>query len=306
MEFQRSYFTTGLTRLQKRLHPQHEKYTKIIDELNRAQAGEFGEQHIYTILQTFPKTEEIYYLHNICIDQVQIDLLAISNSWCIAFEVKNIKGQVRFNTNPRQLIRKLENQQEESFQCPQSQLERILSVLNRFFLRHQIKLPIYPAVVFPFNNAIITPPDSNIPIIIGRDLINFIQKLPVNKPVVNPQKVAGIVEKANEPYHRFPLASYYGIDETAILKGVECSACGQIPMTRLKGSWKCLRCGVTDRHAHVQAILDFYMLLSPTMTNRQCRDFLGLRNRHEATRMLSNISTTREGRTHNSIYFLKI
>ncbi|MFF5993876.1 hypothetical protein AAGS61_03825 [Lysinibacillus sp. KU-BSD001] len=77
-------------------------------------------------------------------------------------------------------------------------------------------------------------------------------------------------------------------------------------MVRTKRTWKCIRCGVTDRVAHVQAIKEYYALFSNVMTNRECVAFLHLRNRQEATRILKSIGLEREGVKRNSIYKLQL
>lgn len=245
-------------------------------------------------------------MHNVCIESVQIDFLAISKWWCLILEVKNIKGNIRFNENPRQLIRQTENNLEESFQCPESQLELIQSKLTKFLNRHNISIPIYRAIVFPFNNGTITPPKSKIPILIGRDVLNFIVSLPTTASCIDAQSVSTLLEKASTPFHRFPLSQFYGIPLNAIQGGVECPNCRHIPMTRINRTWYCAHCDTTNRQAHKKAIQDFYMLISTEISNRECRAFLGLRNRHEASRILSQVSKNRSGFRRNSIYELKL
>lgn len=298
-----SFFIQGLTALNKRLHPAHEKYEQIQEELNRSLSGEHGEQHVYSILKRLPKNFSI--LHNVNIHGQQIDFLLLSPSFCVILEVKNIKGKLRFSQNPRQLIRLKEDKGEDIFQSPESQLEQNVATAQSFFKQHNIQIPIYCAIVFPFYNVTFLEV-GNTPIVIGKDVLNFIRNINGHPALINPEKVGNLLRDHAQPLHRFPLCSFYNIHEKAILHGPECTNCHTIPMKRLRYTWICSKCGQTNQSAHVQALVDYRMLINETITVRELVNFLGLRNRYEAIRILNKHSLGKVGNNRSTKYQLKL
>lgn len=291
--------------LSKRLHPEHEKFPQIIDEIKRAEAGEFGERYVIELFEMeFGKNLQL--LHNIFIGKNQIDLLVFTNRWCLLLEVKNIKGHLIFTTNPRQLIRQKEDGTEEVFQNPESQLERLQLALEEFFKKHAVNLPIYSAIIFPFNNVIIKKPTTQFPIFVGKDILNYIKSLKVDVDNERAATVAKLLQNNSIPWHRFPLCDYYNIPQHYIRSGVECTHCGTIPMIRENRTWKCRSCGVTDRQAHVKTLRDYYALINNFITSKEAMHFLGLKNRYEAIRILKSNSICRHGQTKKSIFELKL
>lgn len=291
--------------LSRRLYSEHEKFPQIIDEIKRIEAGEFGERLLIEQLELeFGK--DIRLLHNIFIGKNQMDLLIFTKRWCLLLEVKNIKGHVIFTTGPRQLIRRNENGTEEVFQSPDSQLERLHFALEDFFRMHAVNLPIYSAIIFPFNNVIIEKSTTKFPVFIGKDIINYIKSLQVDKDNGNAAAVIKLLQDNSIPWHRFPLCDYYNIPRQFIRSGVECQYCGTIPMIRINRTWKCRSCGVTDINAHIKALRDYYVLISNFITSRDAMIFLGLRNRFEAIRILNANSIRRIGQSKTSKYELKL
>ena len=190
------------------------------------------------------------------------------------------------------------------FQSPEVQLERLEIELRKLFQQHQIQLPIFSAIAFPFHTSIIQNESKQYPILIGKEVLNYIQLLPRSHVYTNPSEVEVILQKQSNPSQRFPLCKYYKVDPRFIQTGVECSTCGTMPMIRINRTWKCTNCDATDRTAHVQALKDYYMLLDKYITTQQAMHFLHLRNRYEAIRILKSVSAQRIGQSKSSKYEL--
>ncbi|MGE7664348.1 NERD domain-containing protein [Ureibacillus composti] len=301
--------TAALTALTKRLHPSHEIYSKLLVELNKQEAGEYGEQHVLSMLAGSQLPEQTYLLHNVALKskvESQIDILVLSPSWCLILEVKNIKGRLSFNDNPRQLIRKGDDGKDEILGSPEIQVEQYMFGLISFFESHGIKLPVYGAIHFPFNNAIIEKPPVKIPLLIRREVIKFIWSLPRNSGAnVDSRKLGELLMKSQYARDPFPLCNYYKISPRMISSGVECPHCGTIPMQRALRTWKCPKCGKTSMDAHVKALRDYYMLIGKVMKSSEALHFLKLRNRNEAIRILKQNSYRRIGASRSSRYELK-
>ncbi|WP_431029098.1 nuclease-related domain-containing protein [Lysinibacillus sp. LZ02] len=301
---QRSLYYFGLHTLLKRLSSNCNQYPHIQNELKNVESGDYGEQYVTELLQT-QFQHQVTVLSNIFIGSSQIDCIVLTPYFCVVLEVKNIKGHIAIRKAPRQMIREID-ENKDVFQSPEVQLERSEIELNRLFAKHKIELPIFSAVLFPFHTSIIQNESKQYPVLMGKEVLNYIHLLPSTKMFINPAEVASILQKQSDPWHRFPLCDYYNINPSFLQTGVECRKCGTIPMLRTRRTWKCMRCGVTGRVAHVQAIREYYVLFSNVMTNRECVAFLHLRNRQEATRILKSIGLEREGVKRNSIYKLQL
>ncbi|MEO4054097.1 nuclease-related domain-containing protein [Solibacillus sp. CAU 1738] len=298
-----SLFIQGLSALTKRLHVQHDKCKQIQEELNRSLSGEHGELHVYSILKNLQKETTI--LQNVYVNGQQIDLLLLLPSFCVVFEVKNIKGKLRFMQNPRQLIRTNNDGSEDIFQSPESQLEQNIAAVQTFFEQHHIPIPIFYAIAFPFHNVSFIEVGKT-PIVIGREVLNFVRNIGTYPAQINVTLVGNLLRRDSNPWHRFPLCDYYKIDVRDILCGPECPSCHTIPMKRVRYTWKCNQCGITNQSAHIQALIDYRMLISETITVREAKEYLGLRNRYEAIRMLNKHSLEKIGMNRSTKYKLKL
>jgi hypothetical protein len=96
---------------------------------------------------------------------------------------------------------------------------------------------------------------------------------------------------------------HYNISYKEVITGVQCPGCFIFPMQRTHGNWLCPHCGCKDKKAHLPAIQDYLLLISPTITNKQARVFLHLASEDATFRLLSAMpsSGTKKGRK----YFLQ-
>jgi hypothetical protein len=74
-------------------------------------------------------------------------------------------------------------------------------------------------------------------------------------------------------------------------------------MKRVFSKWICPHCQSSSKDAHIQAIHDYFFLISSTISNKQCRDFLHLASEMTAYRLLSEMNLPHNGITKGRIYF---
>ena len=296
--------TLGLEALIARLNPEHQEFQKIQQELNRQQAGDFGEEYIMNELKKIDADFQL--LHNVTLPSalaMQIDILVITPSGIIVLEVKNIKGHVYLKNYPRQLIRTTQTGEVSVFTHPEIQLEQYMQGLKHFLQRHQITMPIYGAVVFAFNNVQIQREGEG-RILTAKDLPMYIHTLPTYNESPSIQPIANKIMKYTKNKIPDPLCSYYKIDKASIQKGIRCEKCGKFAMTREKRTWICANCNHSCGHAHIQALRDYHMLIGSTITNQQCRQFLNIKSTDLAKRILKASSVEHSGATKGRIYEL--
>ena len=301
--------TIGLNALKNRLPAHHPKYQEILDDLGRQMAGDKGEEQVMGVLSTNKLPDNTVILHNVSWTsnfQTQIDILLLHPSWCLILEVKNIKGVLHFKSDPSQLIRLLDDGREENLGSPESQVEQYSMGLR--FKLNELKLPnvpIYRAIVFAFQNAIIKNPPAKMKALIGREVISYIWSLPINEELIDPKKVGKQLLKHLKPRNPYPLCNRYGIESTQLVSGVECPACGTFPMNKTLRTWYCPKCKIYSRLAHQKALMDYNMLINTTISTNEAMNFLHLRNRYEAIRILKTNSVKQIGASRSSRYELE-
>lgn len=147
-------------------------------------------------------------------------------------------------------------------------------------------MPIYGAIVFPFNNATIYLEGDGLPILKGKELPLYFHKLSGGKYKQSVNEITRIILIHIRDRKPFPLRDYYKIEHADLHKGIHCENCGQFGMQKQKKGWYCNECQHISPHAHVQALRDYYMLIGDTITNRDCRYFLHIDSPDVAKRIL--------------------
>ncbi|MCM3402131.1 hypothetical protein M3655_08115 [Cytobacillus oceanisediminis] len=61
----------------------------------------------------------------------------------------------------------------------------------------------------------------------------------------------------------------YNISSQEIISGVQCPSCLIFPMRRIHGDWLCPQCGCKNKKAHLPAIQDYLLLISPAIQASQ-------------------------------------
>ena len=293
-----------LQSLSSRLSPNHEQLSIVNDEIKRTDAGIYGEQYIFQLL----KEQGYLVITDITVHQQQIDILVFHRSYCALFEVKNIKGQIQFTDSPRQMLRKKEDGTLQIFSSPFAQIENNLRAIQSYFNVQKIKLPLYSAVVFPFHNATFNEMNFKVPILIGKDILNYLSKLDSLEPIYSARQIKSMIKHLQEisrPFTRYPLCERYNLKAHEIMVGCRCENCNALPMVRAYASWRCPACGLETKDAHIRALQEYACLISDTITLREAMRFLVIDNRYLARRMLLQAGSTRTGRTRSTKYTLK-
>lgn len=115
------------------------------------------------------------------------------------------------------------------------------------------------------------------------------------------KKLTRLLIKSHEPEGSH--LHLYNISPSDIIPGVLCPDCNQFHMERFSKSWHCPSCGADSSNAHEQAVQDYFLLVSPTITNKQLRSFLLLPSQKKASYLLSKMDLQFTGITKNRIYF---
>jgi ribosomal protein L37AE/L43A len=297
-----------LTRLQP---PDHPKRPLIEQDLKKRKAGYSGELSVDYHLSFL--TDKKYMIFNdLCLPMephdFQIDSLLVTPNYSLPIEIKNISGILTIYPEFNQLSKEF-NGIETGYPDPITQVNRQKLLLQKWFLNN--KLPCPPVeflVVFGNPSTILkmAPGHKRIPpydkMIHAQNLMREINKLnkQYTQEVIDIKKVNRLLLNQQKPKYSQILTTYH-LTETDIIKGVQCEKCLHI-MNRKTGIWQCSNCRHLSKTAHHKAIQDYFLLIKPTITNRELRNFLNLSSPKTGTLILQSLNLNKEGSTKGTVY----
>lgn len=293
------------------------KRALIEEELLKQKAGYYGEQSLDYHLRFLPD-KKYFILHDLRLANkygfFQIDTLILSQSFLVILEIKNIKGTIYFDDSFNQLIRS-SNGKEEGFSDPLLQISRQQSELinwlsNESNICHEV--PIETFVVISNPSTIIKSSTTNTflkeTVMHGASLPQKIKELdkkqssniiPMNQLIELAQKLKKMHVESNPD-----LLEKFDIKKSQLVKGVYCPKCHSLPMMRKNKAWFCKSCSYSSKNAHIESLKDYALLIGPTITNRQLRDFLCLSSRTTSGYFLKSLNLKHSGQTKGRVYEL--
>lgn len=304
-----------LKALIRRLPPDHQKFKLIQESLSRYSAGYAGECSVDFPLSLLP-LNKYFILHHLRLpingEYFQIDTLLLSQKSFTILEVKNLAGELFFDTEFNQLIQKLDGV-EKVLPDPITQVERHELQLSRYLAQIGApEVPIIPLVVLTNQSAIIRSTPNNkaaqqkvtrndsLPFKILKYDTFYKKEILVDKDI---KKIIKRLIKDDEVLDT-PVLEKYKISKSEIITGVICEKCGSVPMKREYGTWMCSKCNFKNKLAHVEALNDYRLLCGQTITSPQAREFLHMTSNHLATRILCAMPHTAVGITKGKVYTL--
>ncbi|MDR7073234.1 nuclease-related domain-containing protein [Fictibacillus barbaricus] len=281
----------------------------VEDELAISLAGYRGEKSLDFHLEMLPE-DDCFIFHDLRIPRkssyFQLDILILTSNFFLIIEVKNMAGTLIFDRIFHQLIRIL-NGVEETFPDPISQLYRQTFLFKEWLKRHRITdIPIESLVIIsnPHTRIKTIPEKANISKIVTHSsnlLARFHQyqnkykEEKISKKEIKKLYRQLLKQHTQNSSDLFQLFSY---SEKDLLKGVACPKCESLPMDRMRHQWFCKKCLYFSKDAHIEALKGYALLLSSSITNRECCDFLQISSRHSAKYLLKalNLPVSSSGR----------
>ena len=289
------YKLLGLEALQRRLSVEHSRDIDVKEQIRITNAGINGESVLEATFNKYKLTFKHAIYHGLNLKSTgsfQIDNLFLSRQGAFILEVKNIRGRIGFSEETNQLIRTLDKGQVDAFECPSVQLKRNSYLLDDWFNQRKLSIPIRTAVVFPNPRQLIENIRPDLTILFPNEIPAMLRQLELNPPVIDSKTfslLANELLKGHSDYNPYPMCKSFRINPAEIGSGVQCEKCGNLGMQRIFRAWGCTVCKNVSQTAHIQAIKDWFMLISDTMTNRECREFLHIPKNYTASRLLEDL-----------------
>lgn len=302
--------------LDSRILKAHPKVPEITQDLIKQRSGYKGERAVSYYLSFLPE-KEFYIFHNLRLQMgkhyFQIDFLILTIHFALILECKNVFGELFFDSTFKQLIR-TSNDQEEGFPDPISQVKWHQKKLCSWMESHHFShFPIEILVVMSNPNAILRkdPDDKGITemVVKSQNLLERIDEITQRHPTEaidhkGMRKLCKTLLKSHTP-EDIALLKYYGVHKSDIITGVQCPECQRFAMIRHKKKWFCEQCGSYSKNAHEKAIEDYLLLIQPTVSNKEFRDFTHLPSIYTANRQLNAMNLVQSGTNKGRRYSLK-
>lgn len=243
----------------------------------------------------------------------QIDSLLLSNRYFIIYDDKHYSGTLTFEE--QQMLRTYENLQ-EAFPNPIVQVENQQYHLGSLIRNHlNITLPNTSFVVITNPSTIIRfdPKYEHVasqkvirPTVVRQKSELFWREQ--QKPFFSDsdfQQLSRLLLKLDTPLISDALGEFK-VSVNDIIPGILCNICSTFTMERKNGSWVCTNCGNPDKRAHIQALIDYFLVVANTITNQQLRQYLRIPSISVASKLLSSLNLPYEGTYRNRVYILSL
>lgn len=296
-------------------------YSKVESELSKCLAGYKGEQRLdYYVSRWTGPGQEFLVLNDLRLSNkdvhFQIDTLILFHSFYLALEAKNMSGILEFDPVYQQLIQTTKRnnvEMKEYYFDPICQVQNQKAQLQQW-LKNK-KLPDLPGeclVVLTNSNSFVKAISN--PNMVERYVtkgIGLTQKMDMlvkrySKEVISLKdlrKTAASLIKSNEPLQTNPLQRF-NIQYEHLQKGVYCSKCESMSFKRFRSIWRCVICNSVSKDTHMNDLEDYFLLVKPTISVSELKDFLGLDHISTARRMVQSLQLNYVGRTNGRQYTL--
>lgn len=302
----------GLIAAQSRLSDAHPTASVLASKQSIIEAGIGGEQQVAEVFgrYQFPFRNTIYHDLSLSSDTYfQIDHLLKTPHYGVVLETKNLAGSLEFRDNPPQLIQKRDDGQIKYYESPVVQLERNIELFSAWLSQRNIDLPLYGAIVLAYPKQHVEIPPANTKILFPNLIPPFIKSLPQQGKGLDQSTfkwLSSEILRCHQTYIPKPVCESYQIPASDIQQGVRCDSCGKLGMIKVPRTWHCRFCGVNNHLAHQKALIEWFLVVKRTITNGECREFLGVNDKFTAHRILQSMNLKSRGTYRDRIYFMDL
>lgn len=201
---------------------------------------------------------------------IQIDFIIFTKSYILLLEVKNIKGTIRFQQYPSQIVRTLDGVT-QAMDCPFTQMTR--NVLQFRKLLGNQPLPVYSAIVWANRSAVIEQLsfEAPHPLLFLKQLPDFISKLPTEEMKgVSLQRLVKRIQSKATPFFQTNLCERFEVLPQELIKGYICLSCHQKLKLHVK-TWSCSYCETLEKNHLKMNILQLFDLHRDILTGNEMK-----------------------------------
>lgn len=295
-----------LPRLLVRLPNHHASYEDIHLYHYQKKAGYGGEKRVDGYLKkSSDKKKLIIGDLQLGPRSCQIDTLVLTPYFILILEVKNFSGKLVFDEKSFHMKQYNRDEKLVGHNSPVTQAWHAREEMILALEDLEISLPVFTSVVLPYSTTFVESVPDDIPVIYAYSLNRFISTLPrTGKPLSATEltKVGQQILSLHTPFPRTDYLDTFNLSVSHLRKGVLCNNCGNACLKITQRHHKCTRCEITISNGYEDALDDWFELVSPEITNIQCRDFLRMKDRHAAKYLLKKMALRKSGKSRGRIY----
>lgn len=306
-----------LRALLRRLPKNHPKRLQINEERSRREAGYQSEEYLDSLIEQLLGSKFIIF-HDLNFTDgkstYQIDNLLISPKLALIIEVKNMTGELTFDSINDQFYQRV-GDKIKGYPDPVTQVQRHQSYINKLLAENNFPpVPVDYFIVINNSNAVLvfkgTSPEERkrickshsfhkrVPLIENAHIENIL----TNKDL---RKLSKLLLKKNIPPTNYILEKYE-IKVYDLLTGVHCPFCWYLPIIRSKKQWFCPSCKEYSYDAHILALMDYFLLFNMKITNQQFRIFSHISSPDTSGRILRSTNLKSTGTNKGRFYYPEI
>lgn len=296
-----------LESLLQRVPTVHPLFPQWTERLRRMSAGFHGEQRVDSLFYEIPIETPHYFIQDLYIQKPksshQIDTVLVTSRFVLLLEIKTISGELNFDPQLRQFSRTNKDGSVDGMRNPDDQLRRHEKFVQHYLASQKVSLPVIGVIVFTYPSSIVNSRPKNRIIIQASGLPFLVDQLLAKYPdeLLNTRKTRHLAERLLKMHSERPLRR---IEVPAGLRrGVLCRQCDKV-LHYDKRAWRCSQCTYKNPLAHLDALLQYRVLISETISNREFRDFTGLTSISIASKMLTGLNMEIKSSFKDRLYLI--
>ncbi|WKA56186.1 NERD domain-containing protein [Planococcus shixiaomingii] len=283
-------------------------------ELYNITAGIRGEQRLQKKFIEFYSQEKYEIIWNISLSlgkwPIQMDGLLITSRVAIVIESKNISGELHFNNDTGEFYRLDSLYGKTVMDNPAIQIEKNIRFMKSWLREHAIELPVDGLLIFTAKQSELKSLPQNVRTCRTHQMIERLFEIINDYPTPTYTKISlltirKLIESKQTPYKQKPLTVQYSIQPHLFNTGIYCAQCRTPTIKRHRRTWRCEDCGLEDKEAPYQTVLEHFAFFGKPVSNKEVRTFTGIDDRHVIKRLLTELDLYREGVKRHRRYFLK-
>lgn len=285
------------------VHPLFPHWT---EQLRRMSAGFHGEQRVDSLFYEIPIETPHYFIQDLYIQKPksshQIDTVLVTSRFVLLLEIKSISGELNFDPQLRQFSRTNKDGSVDGMNNPDDQIRRHEKFVQQFLASQKVSLPVIGVIVFTYPSSIVNSRPKNRIIIQSSGLPFLMDQLLVKYPdeLLNTRKARQLAGRLLQLHSERPLRRIEV--PVSLRRGVLCGKdCGGTMNLNWR-KWTCDKCSRIDRYAHFETLLQYRVLISPTITNSEFREFTGIESVATASKLIRIANMPSVGSFRDRIY----
>ncbi|WP_409273872.1 nuclease-related domain-containing protein [Neobacillus sp. SCS-31] len=302
-----------LEALLRRLPSGHSRRKEVEESLRTQKAGYNGEKSVDYYLNFLDK-EKFMIFKGLRLKNngffFQIDTLLITPFFALILEIKNWGGEIHFDKNFCQVFQEKDGKT-AVYTNPISQARLQTLRLREWLKKNNFSdIPIEFLVVMSNNSSKLKADTGYYEVF--KKVIHEIRLVEIVSEIEKQHKKEYLslnefkklkknILSKHTP-HRPDILKNFTISTTEILPGIHCSTCLSFSMKLHYGRCHCSQCGNPSVTAHLEAIKDYFLLISPNLTNSELNRFLKLDNDKKAYWILTSMNLPYTGTKRGRVY----